>query len=286
MRVSGCACAVVLLSAAAGAAGQGDARSLADTLALTGRRVEGYYARARTLVATERVLIQPVGSDLLPDGQGRRLTYELRVEWEPPAQGEAAGHARVVRQLLSVNGRTPNPANDPGCIDPIAVSPEPLAIFLPATRPKYEFTYAGLESEDGRAAVIVDYREANPASPDVTWKGECVTINVPERTLGRAWIDSATGDVLRLDERFDGRFDFPVPWEHQRHGSPSLMTIERNDTSIRYRQVTFADPAETLLLPVQVDTVSIVRNAGSPRVRVTQTFSDYRRFTTDSRIIK
>jgi hypothetical protein len=258
---------------------------LERTLALAGRQVEAYYARARTLLATERVLIQPVGSDLLPEGLGRRLVYELRLEWEPPAAGEPAGRAQIVRQLLSVNGSAPGPGRDPGCIDPTSVSPEPLAVFLPGMREKYEFTADGADTVDGRAAVRVNYREARPDPAEITWKDECVTINVPARTLGRAWIDASTGDVLRLDERFEGRFDVPVPWEHQRHGSPNLMTIERNDVSIRYRRVAFTNPDETLLLPSTIDTVSVVRNAGSPRVRVTQTFSEYRRFTTDSRIV-
>jgi hypothetical protein len=286
MRVSGCVSIALLTASAAGAAQEARGRDLAGVLALTARRVEAYYARARTLVATERVLIQPVSSDLLSQGPGRRLTYELRVEWEPPPAGEPAGHAQIVRQLLSVNGRAPNPGSDPGCIDPTSISPEPLAVFLPAAQQKYEFTSDGTERLDGRATVRVNFRERNPAPPDIAWKGECVTINVPARTLGRAWLDAETGEVLRIDERFRGRFDVPVPWEHQRHGSPNLMTIERNDTSIRYRHVTFSDPEETLLLPSTIDTVSIVRNAGSPRVRVTQSFSDYRRFTTDSRIVK
>jgi hypothetical protein len=275
-----------LLSAALVAAAQRTTGGeLERTLALAGRQVEAYYARARTLLATERVLIQPVGSDLLPEGLGRRLVYELRLEWEPPAAGEPAGRAQIVRQLLSVNGSAPGPGSDPGCIDPTSVSPEPLAVFLPGMREKYEFTADGADTVDGRAAVRVNYREASPDPAEITWKDECVTINVPARTLGRAWIDASTGDVLRLDERFEGRFDVPVPWEHQRHGSPNLMTIERNDVSIRYRRVAFTNPDETLLLPSTIDTVSIVRNAGSPRVRVTQTFSEYRRFTTDSRIV-
>ena len=259
---------------------------LADTLARAGRQVEAYYARARTLIATERVLIQPVGSDLLPEGLGRRLIYELRVDWEPPASGEPAGTARVVRELLLVNNRAPNRNGDPGCIDPSPVSPEPLAVFLPSARPRYAFADVGRDSIDGREAVLVDFRDREPDPAEVTWKGECVTINVPAQTLGRAWIDGETGEVLRLDERFDGQFDVPVPWEHQRHGSPSRMTIVRNDASIRYRHVTFSDPDETLLLPSLIETVSIVRGAGSPRLRVTQTYSDYRRFTTDSRIVR
>src|SRR5438477_9101544 len=71
------------------------------TLARISRRVEEYYTRARTIVCTERVLLQPLRSDLLPDDRGRRLVYELRVDWQPPTSGETAGDAHIERRLLS-----------------------------------------------------------------------------------------------------------------------------------------------------------------------------------------
>ena len=185
-----------------------------------------------------------------------------------------------------VNARPPKPGDGPGCIDPWPVAPGPLAIFLPALRDRYAFSRDGTGRADGRATVVLEYRDATSTLPDITWTGECVSINVPSKTLGRVWVDAETGDVLRIDERFAGLFDVPVPLEHQLNGAPRTMTIERNDTSIRYRTVTFSDPDEMMLLPSTMDTLSIVRNAGSPRLRVTQTFSDYRRFTTGSRIVR
>jgi hypothetical protein len=49
--------------------------------------------------------------------------------------------------------------------------------------------------------------------------------------------------------------------------------------------ITFADPDETLTLPISVDSLTVVRNAGTPRVRKTQRFSNYRRFITGGRIV-
>jgi hypothetical protein len=249
-----------------------------------GRQVEQYYSRARTVVATERVVIQPLRPDLLPDGRGRRLVYEWRLEWEPSAGPE--GEAQVVRQLVSVDGRPPDPDDDPGCIDPRTVSPAPLAAFLPRHRDEYSFTLADTGRTDGRETVALDFRDRQPESPEITWEGECVTIDVPAKTLGRAWVDIETGDVLRLEERFSGTFDFFVPPEHQAHGAPRAMTIQYHETTVRYRPVTFEQPDETVLLPATIETLSIVRNAGSPRVRVTQTLSDYKRFTTGSRVVR
>ena len=252
------------------------ADDLATTLALVGRQVEDYYARARSIVSTERVLLQPLRSDLTPDESGRHLVYELRVEWEPPAAGETAGGAQIVRRLVSVNGRSPRSQDEPGCTDPRPVSPEPLTIFLRSRRDQYSFSRAGRGRTNGRATVLLDYKDASSKLPEVSWRGECVTVDVPAQTRGRAWVDAETGDVLRLDESFVGLFDIPVPREHQRRGGPLSMTIERSDTSIRYRAVKFSDPDETLLLPATIDTLLIVRNAGTPRLRMTQTFSGYK----------
>src|SRR5262245_9989110 len=90
---------------------------LADTLARISERVEQYYSRARSIVCTETVVLQALRYDSGPDGFPRRLVYELRVEWEPPEPGETTGEARVVRQLISVNGRPPVKKDDSKCID-------------------------------------------------------------------------------------------------------------------------------------------------------------------------
>jgi hypothetical protein len=259
---------------------------LEATLAGVSRQVEQYYSRARAVLCTEHVRLQPLRYDYTPEDRGRDLVYELRVEWDPPMPGETEGDAHVVRRLLTVNGRAPRPQDEPGCTDPKPVSPEPLAIFLPARRRQYVFSFAGTTRSRGRDAVLLDYRDAEARPPSIEWKDDCVTVDVPAKTRGRAWIDAATGDVLRLDERFSGLFDIPVPVKKQRAGSPASMTIERSDTSIEYRPVTFTDPDETLLLPWSIQTFSIVRNAGTPRLRTTQTFSNYKRFVTGSRIVQ
>src|SRR5688572_24187708 len=62
-----------------------DTVGVRDLLSRIGARVEEYYARARTIVCTETVVLQPLAHDLSADGRARRLVYELTVEWEPPS---------------------------------------------------------------------------------------------------------------------------------------------------------------------------------------------------------
>jgi hypothetical protein len=40
------------------------------------------------------------------------------------------------------------------------------------------------------------------------------------------------------------------------------------------------------MLPASIESMTVIRNAGVPRLRMTQTFSNYRRFVTAGRIVK
>jgi hypothetical protein len=273
--------AAVITVSGTGALGQ--SVSPDTSVVRVGDYVERYYARAQSLVVDESVAIQPLALDLRAEGFPRRLTYELRVEWNPDSDDDVP--AKVTRQLLTINGRPPKPDQEPECLDPRSTSPEPLAFLLADRREKFIFKAAGLGRVDGRAAMMIDYRSVKPETPKVEWRKECVSIDLPGRARGRIWADPETAEILRLDEGITGLVDIAVPAAQQRAGGSPYMTIERADSSIRYRRVAFTDPEESLLLPSSIDTTTIVRNSGSPRVRISQTFGNYRRFVTGSRLI-
>ena len=251
-----------------------------------GRRVEAWHARARSVVATESVWIQPLRSDLTPAGSPRHVTFELRVGWDPDVIGpDGLPVANLLREPVSRTGRNGRTSNDPGCMDPKPVSPAPLAMLLPARLGESEFSAVGTGTVDGRPALRVDYRGRAAAPPEVTWTDACVSVSLPGRSRGRIWVDAATYDVLRMDERLVGTFAFDVPRDLVRRGAAASMVIERAESSIRYRRVEFQDPQETLMLPVEVDTLTVMRSRGVQRVRITQRFSDYRRFLTRGRMV-
>jgi hypothetical protein len=279
-----CACAASL-TASASAQQTDTAADLAARMVRIGERVEQFYARARTVTSKETVRLQPLETDFRSTTPARLLVYELRVAWDPPADGALPADASVVRQLLTVNGRPPRPKDEPQCMDPKGVAPDALALLLPHNRDDYEFRSAGSTRVDGRLAAMIDFKSVSSEPPEIAWKGTCVSVSLPGRTRGRLWIDAETDDVMRIDEHLIGLFEFPVPREHSRFGGPVSMVIERADSSIRYRPVTFEDPDETLMLPRSIETMTVWRNAGVNRVRMTQDFSDYRRFVTDGRIV-
>jgi hypothetical protein len=265
-------------------------RSAPDVSAILtriGERVQEYYARALSVVCLESVNLRQLGPDLVSDGSpARRLVFELRIGWQPPASGSGRPEAIVLRQIVTIDGRPPRPKDTPGCMDPKSVSPEPLAMLLPDQQHEYAFRWAGTTRIDGRAMAMLDYRARTAAPAEVEWRDDCVSIELPGQSRGRVWADPATGEVFRLDESLAGTFEFRVPNQYQRMGGAPSMVIERADTSIRYRPVTFQEPDETLMLPASVETVQVIRNSGAPRVRKTQVFSKYRRFVTEGRVLE
>lgn len=260
---------------------------MAGLLARVGAQVEEYFARAQSVICRETVRVQSLGTDLLGDGsRARQVVSDLRIAWLPAADADDAPEANVLRDVVSVNGRPPRPKDEFGCMDPKPVSPEPLAMLLPNKQRDYAFTWAGLGRVDGRAAAMIDYRSLESGPVTVTRQDDCVSIELPGRNRGRVWIDQETGDVLRLDERLTGMFDVDVPPDPKRRWPTASWMIERADMSIRYKRVTFRDPDERFMLPASIDTLTVIRNAGVPRVRKSQVFSDYRRFVTEGRIVQ
>ena len=255
-----------------------------EVLARIGGYVQRYYDQMQSVVSQETVILHSMSHDARPLFPSRQLVYELRIEWDPVA--EIGQRAKAVRELLSVNGRDPRPSDTPSCTDPKAMASEPLAMLLPETQNDYEFILVGQREVDDQLAVLVEYRSIAKASAEVEWSDECITIELEGRTRGRIWAEKATGQVLRFEEALTGPFTVPVPIDQQRLGSPLRLVVERVDTSIRYKPVRFTDPTETLLLPASIDRLTVVKNAGVPRMLMLQSFSRYRRFLTEASIVQ
>jgi hypothetical protein len=263
---------------------------LETTLHRVGARVERYFARAQSLICLETVVWQPLGSGFSPDGLSRTVESELRLAWDPLSEIAASVEAKVLRQVLKINGRTPR-RNDPNnCTSPEQNSTEtqPLSMLLPQQRDEYKFSLVGIAELDRRPAVMVDFVMVKKPSVSV-WLTEnnenCVSFSLDGGQRGRVWIDPDTYDVLRLDQRLTGLVEIvlPRPIVRRSNGDGS-WTMERWDTSIRFKPFVFSDPDETLILPVSVSSMRITRGSGTPRLRTTTSYSSYKRFLTGGRL--
>jgi hypothetical protein len=259
------------------------------------RYVEEYFTRAQSLMVEETVIVQETGADLTPQGFARTLVYDLRFEWRLDGDnGEP--RVNVVRELLRANRRPVKPKDEPKCLDPAPVTPEPLEFLLPGRHTDFTFTGGNRTLLDGEDALLIEYMPRRSAKattmatldPKGTGDKDCLTMDVQRRNRGRIWIDPATAAVRRIDETLLGPTDVPLPREAQRRsgfGGGLYITLRRSDSSVRYEPVTFSDPDETLMLPTTIENVWVAV-AGSVRgVRMTQQYRNYRRFLTESRIV-
>jgi hypothetical protein len=268
------------------------AARLAELLDRATERVQQYFARAQSLVCLETVYLQPLGPSLSPDGRSRSVESELRLSWQPSPEEPTPKEARMLRQVLKVNGRPPRKNDHENCTTPEQQSSEaqPLSMLLPEERRRYRFVMAGRRMLDGRSAVLLDYRqEGRPVveTSVVDDNEDCISFLVDGGVRGRLWIDEQTYDVLRLDQGLSGLIDIPMPREVRRRGGDyaTSWTMERWDLSIRFKPVTFKEPDETLLLPESVMSLKVVRGAGTPRLRVQTRYTHYKRFLTGARVV-
>lgn len=295
MRPHGVIQLLVVSAALAGASWTVAARSAdgQDIDALVnqiGERVAAYYQRAQRLVCTERSTVVPIGKDWSLQGFARTVESELRVELDS-ADGETLPAARVTRQIRRVNGREPRERDKKdraGCTDPTPLSPEMLTFLLPGYRAEYRFTAVRNGRERNRKALIVDYASTQRSRPELIedeyGHDDCFDWKGPVAVAGRVWVDADTRDVLRLDRRVTGPTDVRVPDRLQRkHLFAPWLTIDRDDLTMRFKEVSFTDPDETIVLPESVEWVTVLRS-GLQSTRRTQVFSDYRRFLTTSRV--
>jgi hypothetical protein len=266
---------------------------LAALMTRIGERVASYYRRAQAVVCVESSTVQPISSEWSSEGFARTVESDLRVDFEA-ADGYGLPEATVHREPRRVNGRAPRERDKKdrsGCTDPNPLSPAPLAFLLPSHRDEYRFVSVREGKEQDRAALIIDFLSAERRSKpvlieDAGGHDDCFDWSGPVATGGRVWIDPSTDEVLRVERHLTGPTDIRVPWALQRrYNFGPYVVLDRDDLTLRYKPIAFSEPAETMLLPESIDSVTVIRG-GLQSIRRTQTFSDYRRFVTEGHIIK
>ena len=264
---------------------------LAATLQRAGERVEYYFARAQSIVCFETVSLQPLSTGLTGDGRARTVQSELRLSWDPTADTRTPLEAKTLRQVLKVNGHPPRKNDYDNCTTPEQHDSEtqPLSMLLPQQRVEYTFSIVGPARQDGRAAILVEYRMKAKPTVEVSLvknNENCISFSIDGGMRGRIWLDVETYDVLRLDQGLGGFVDIKLPWQVARRSPDNgVWTMERLDSSIRFKPIKFSDPDETLILPVSASSLRITRSSGTPRLRTSTEYTQYRRFLTAGRVI-
>jgi hypothetical protein len=288
---AGSAAFAIVFSAALTAEQAVPSFNLTATLQRAGERVEYYFARAQSIVCFETVSLQPLSFGMSGDGPPRTVESELRLSWDPTAETKTPLEAKTLRQVLKVNGHAPRKNDHNNCTAPEQHDSEtqPLSMLLPQQRVEYDFSIVGPARQDGRAAVIVAYKMKARPTVEVSLVNNnenCVSFSIDGGMRGRIWLDAETYDVLRLDQGLGGLVDIKLPWKLARRSPDNgVWTMERLDSTIRFKAIRFSDPDETLILPVSASTLRITRTSGNPRLRTTTEYTQYRRFLTAGRVV-
>jgi hypothetical protein len=262
-----------------------------ELLMRVSERVAEFYKRAKNVICIETYLVQPIDSSYSSQGFTRVVESELRIEIE---KGQAPGEAEVVRKVRKVNGRAPREKDKKeraGCTDPTPLSTDPLAFLLPTHRSEYLFRTAGMTNERNRTVMMIDFSSVNRRSnpeliEDPGGHEDCFDWSGHIAARGRVWVDVENHDVLRVERGLPGPVDVRVPALIQRrYRIDNWVAIVRDDATIRYKTVAFTDPDEVLLLPESIVSLTMVRG-GLQSTRRTHTFSDYKRFVTEGRVLQ
>jgi hypothetical protein len=290
-RTAGACGALLLALAVALSADQSQSVDVSGVLERAGVRVSEFFARAQSIMCLEKVSLQRLTMGFSADGPARVVESDLRLSWEPTEENPTPTEAKTLREVVRVNGSKPRKKDWDNCTTPEqqASEEQPLSFLLPQQREKYTFSYAKHETIEQRPAIVVDFREIKQPTVDV-WlvkdNENCVSFDIKGGTRGRIWIDLETHDVLRLDSSLSGLVEIPLPRKAVRSfQSASIWTMERWDTSIRFKRVSFDNPQETLVLPVSATKFQVTRGAGTPRLRTSTQYLSYRRFMTTGRVL-
>jgi len=263
---------------------------VAGVLHRAGEKVAEYFARAQSIMCLERVSLQKLDTGYGADGPARRVESDLQLSWDPTPEDPTPTEARTLRQVVRVNGGKPREKDYNNCTTPEqqASEEQPLSLLLPGERGKYTFTYDSRAVVDRRDAVVLTYREIRKPTVDVSLvedNEDCISFDIEGGMRGKIWIDAETHDVLRLDRSLGGQITIPLPRKATRRGGNLFWTMERWDSTIRFRRVTFENPEETLVLPFESTTLQVTRGSGSPRLRTSTQYLSSRRFMTGVRVL-
>jgi hypothetical protein len=263
---------------------------VASVLERAGLRVTEYFARAQAIVCLEKVYLQRLGIGFGGEGPARTVESELRLSWDPTPENPTPKEAKTIRQVMRVNGGKPRKNDYQNCTTPEqnVEEEQPLSILLPQQRTEYTFSAAGRAKIDGRDAMVIAFREVKKPTVDVSLVADnedCISFDIEGGMQGKIWIDVETHDVLRLDRALTGLIEIPLPRKATRRGGSLSWTMERWDSTIRFKRVMFDDPQETLVLPVSSSTLQVTRGSGTPRLRTNTQYQAYRRFMTGGRVI-
>jgi hypothetical protein len=190
------------------------------------------------------------------------------------------------RELKLIDGK-PAAKNAQPSIPVTTAFTTAVTVLLREIRDNFAFSSAGTADLDGREALLIDYLPAIRRPPSATWEGARFRLNFESK--GRIWIDPISYDVLRIETHLIEPVEFQPPRVMRKgpfvlFGPAHKFKVKVWDVAIRFAPTSFKEPEQTLMLPVSAESFRIIEGMRVPRLRITHSFTNYRRFSSDVKI--
>jgi hypothetical protein len=272
------------------AATPGDER-LARILERVGEGVARYQAGLFSITFAETLRQEELREDMTPK-KSKEFVFETVVLREELSSDEDDYYPHVVRRLKSVGGKPAAPGRK--VAEPSAAfNIQSLSFLLPKNRKLFEFSLDGEETLGGRTVYRLRMLRPGEGEPRVEWNRRLVgmSFRVFAPFVYLIWVDAESFDVLKLESHLAAPFEFESPrtfgaGPFGRFGPTRHLRYAVQDYSVRFRRERFRDPEQTLLVPESAEWLTVIEGAKHPRTRVTLSFSGYRRYRSDVKVIE
>jgi len=265
--------------------GQSQVPVISESMERAGERVKQHYIDLQKLAWTDTIRDQELNPDHTPKGKAREFAYDMIIRLQEIEERIAPFVIREVSDLKVADGKPVKKGTSPKSTDPRAASVGSIAILMPGPRSRYSFSYAGEADLDGRKTLIVDMTfPPTTRLPEVKWNDSFRVFGVSRNfeltgisyDKARLWIDAETFDVLRNEVR-------STPFEFSRNEKSKKITFEMT-TTVRFKRMSFENPQESLVVPESIEILRTFKGAKGGGVRTLHVFTDYKRFTGETRI--
>jgi hypothetical protein len=282
---------ILTLALPAIAFGQSDDPELAAILQRVRERVNRHYLDLQTVAWTDTAKQELLDEKQAPREIARELVYDTIVRLQEPSPEDhgVPFYIREVGELQSVDGKPARKNEQPKTTDPRTANMGSL-LFLLVTDERarnYAFSYGGFADLNGRRVLRIDVASRQQTPPRVTWEDSFVFFGVRYHfqvsgvkfNKGSLWVDPETYDALQLDWRSD-------PFEFHRNKGDREIRYEIGMT-VRFHSMPFESPQQTIVAPVSLEFATTITKTKDDvnLYRTTHTFTNYKRFTGDARVI-